>query len=103
MGRINTEYLGTAKNPPKAAPAIEQLATDAVADADGLAEYTYVLTLPLMALPDAASVDAANLNNRAIYNYYRGNLQEASRLLEQADGLADADQATILHNQAMIK
>jgi len=70
--------------------------------ADAVLEYEYALSLPLKPLPDAARVDAANLNNRAIYNYYRGRLLEASRLLEQADGLADADQSVILHNQSMI-
>jgi hypothetical protein len=56
----------------------------------------------LTALPDAATVDAANLNNRAIVEYYNGRLMDASLLLAQADNVADADQSIIARNQSLI-
>lgn len=65
-------------------------------------EYTYVLSLPLKPMANAASVDAANLNNRAIFNYYRGRLLEATRLLTQADNIAESNQNVILRNQSLI-
>jgi len=66
-------------------------------------EYTYVLSLPLKPMANAAMIDAANLNNRAVFNYYRGRLLEATRLLTQADNIAESDQKLILHNQSLIK
>lgn len=63
----------------------------------------YKLYQHLTALPDAAVVDAANINNRALLYYYQGRLTEAARLLEHAAQLAEADQSVVMHNQAMVK
>jgi len=62
----------------------------------------YSLHQHLRGLPDAAEVDAANLNNRAILRYREGRLMEASSLLTQADTIAEADQSIIVRNQALI-
>jgi len=62
----------------------------------------YELFRNLTALPNAAAVDAANLNNRAIIYYYAGRLLEASQLLAQADSIASADQSIIARNQNLV-
>lgn len=62
----------------------------------------YHLFQHLTALPDAATVEAANLNNRAIVHYRQGNLLGASELLTRADGIASADQSVITRNHALI-
>ncbi|MBN2081367.1 hypothetical protein JW859_04075 [bacterium] len=62
----------------------------------------YSLHQHLTGLPDAAEVDAANLNNRAILRYREGRLLEASSLLTQADNVAEADQSIIVRNQALV-
>jgi hypothetical protein len=64
---------------------------------------TYELYQHLIVLPDAAQVDAANLNNRAILYYRAGYLLQAARLLEQASSLAEANQSLIAHNQELVK
>jgi len=67
------------------------------------AKGEYKLSRHLTCLPDAATVDAANLNNRAVYCYSEGWLSDATRLLEQASVVSEADQSVISHNQAMIR
>lgn len=62
----------------------------------------YELFQHLTALPNAATVDAANLNNRAILQYYAGRLMDASLLLAQADSVASSDQSIIAHNQNLV-
>jgi len=62
----------------------------------------YQLYMHLTALPDAATVDSANINNRALLYYNEGRLFEASRLLEQAAQLAESNQSVVLRNQALI-
>lgn len=62
----------------------------------------YVLYQHLTTLPDAATVQAANLNNRALLRYRAGDLLGASQLLTQADSIASADQSVIVRNQALI-
>jgi hypothetical protein len=64
---------------------------------------SYRLLRHLVALPEAAIDDAANLNNRAIYFYGAGRLSEAARLLEQASQLAEGNQRQLSRNQALIK
>ena len=63
----------------------------------------YVLRNHIETLSEAGSLDAANLNNRAVFYYQMGNLQEAASLLERAAIAAEYDQTTVLHNQSMIK
>lgn len=63
----------------------------------------YALYQHLTALPDAGTVESANLNNRALLYYRLGNLGEAARLLEQAYALAEDDQSVIAHNQELVK
>lgn len=62
----------------------------------------YRLYQHLTALPDAATVQAANMNNRAIVRYRAGDLLGASQLLTQADSIASADQSVIGRNQALL-
>lgn len=57
----------------------------------------------LTVLPDAETVEAANMNNRAVLYYRMGDLEQASQLLEQAYASSEADQSLIAHNQEMIK
>jgi hypothetical protein len=63
----------------------------------------YKLHQHLTALPDASTVDYANLNNRALMNYASYRLKDASYLLEQANRLAESDQSIITRNQQYIK
>lgn len=67
-----------------------------------LEQNNYELFQHLTALPNAATVDAANLNNRGILRYYEGRLMEASQLLAQADSVASADQSIIARNQNLV-
>jgi hypothetical protein len=63
----------------------------------------YRLFHHLTALPDADTVAAANKNDRALAAYYAGYMMDATRDLDQASQLAEADQTTIYHNQDYIK
>ena len=63
----------------------------------------YKLSQHLTALPDAATVDWANLNNRALMNYSTYRLRDATYLLEQASRVAEGDQSVIARNQQYVK
>ncbi len=63
----------------------------------------YALYQHLTALPDAGTVESANLNNRALLYYRLGDLSEAGSLLEKAYALAEDDQSIIAHNQELVK
>ncbi len=63
----------------------------------------YILGHHLVALPDAGTVDWANLNNRALLNYASYRLQDAKYLLEQATRVAEGDQSLIARNQQYVK
>lgn len=63
----------------------------------------YRLYQHLSVLPDADTIEAANMNNRAILFYRLGDLGQASELLEQAYASSEADQSLIAHNQELIK
>ena len=62
----------------------------------------YYFLQHLTALDDAAEVDSANFNNRAILAYRDHRLLDASLYLKRANDIAQADQSIILRNQALI-
>jgi hypothetical protein len=68
-----------------------------------MADGKYKLYQHLAALPDAATNDWANLNNRALYHYSTFRLKDASYLLEQASRVAEGDQSIITRNQQYVK
>jgi tetratricopeptide (TPR) repeat protein len=63
------------------------------------AAQTYTVHQPLQALADDDTLEAANLNNRAIIYYNLGMLSEAAKLLDEAAMSAEYDQSVILHNK----
>jgi hypothetical protein len=56
----------------------------------------------LTPLPDAATVDSANTNNRAILFYRAGHLTEAAQLFSQATTQALTGQSIIAHNTGLV-
>lgn len=56
----------------------------------------------LTPLPEAATVEAANTNNRAILFYRAGHLAEAAQLFSQATTQALTGQSVIAHNTGLV-